>query len=813
VAAAHDRSAHLLTNARHDLNKVQRVPATAVVAMGLISGGLMLLELSLTRVFSVTMWYHFAFMAISIAMLGLSAGAVIVHRWGSRLTEDARARAMPMLCTGCAVLALLGVAVVLRLRFIQTLTLQGVLQLALIYGCTTVPFVAGGAAMAFIIRRFASSMSTVYFGDLVGAAMGCVLTIPLLHLLKGPPVVFVTCAALCVAGILLAGRRALVPVGSLLLVLALWATNGSSGLLRVVWAKQRHEQGILHEAWNSYSRVTVFPTEEAWNTQFFAWGMSPIYDGPVPRQLGMHIDSYAGTPITAFSGNLYELSHLAYDVTALVYHLRPHGTHLVIGPGGGRDILAALSLGADSVVAVEMNPQVVAAVNDVFAGFSGRPYSLPGVESIVAEARSHLRRETRRFEVIQASLVDTWAATAAGAYTLTENTLYTVEAMLDYLSHLQRGGLVSISRFLTEPPGESIRLMAVALEAVARTGSFDPAAHVAVIGCRNVATLLVGRDPLSAEDLVRIRSLAERFRFRIVRLPGERHHPLFDEIATRYRDRQFYDAYLFDVRPTTDDRPFFFNMVKPIDFLRVFQLNDLPTQTHGHDAVFILVAVLVISLVMTGAVILWPLRKVARESGGQGALFSGYFALLGFAFMLAEVALLQKFVLFLGHPVYSLSVVLLSLLLFGSCGSYATRRIPLGAEHRWIPPAGLILAILIAVALHGLDYPLTRWLGASKEGRIMVTLVLLLPLGFLMGTLLPLGMRRASTWRADSTPWLWGVNGAASVLGSVAAFVLAMNMGFKSTLTAAALGYATAALLFPLASRRAPSLDEGSRPS
>ncbi len=796
-------------DARCPLSERIRPPGSVVVGMGLISAGLMLLEISLTRVFSVTMWYHFAFMAISIAMLGLSAGAVLVHRAGERLGEARLHGALHILCLGCASLAVGGIAVGLRLRCEQTLTIRGVIQLGAIYLLTTLPFVAGGAAMATIVRRYATGMSTLYFGDLVGAALGCVLAIPLLRVLKGPPVVFATALLVSLGGAA-ATRRRLPLVGAGLVAL-LWTTNDATGLLRVVWAKQQRERGLLHEAWNSYSRITVFPTEEAWNTQFFAWGMSPTYDGPVPRQLGMHIDAYAGTPITAYSGKPEDLAHLGYDVTALVYHLRPHGLHLVIGPGGGRDILAALSLGADSVVAVEMNREVVTAVNKVFGSFSGRPYSLPRVETLVTEARSQLRRENRLFTVIQASLVDTWAATAAGAYTLTENTLYTVEAMMDYLAHLEPEGLVAISRFFSEPPAEALRLMAVALEALARTGSPRPHDHVAMVSCRNIATMIVGHNPLSPDDREAIKDLARRLGFSLVSLPGERHHPLFDELAARFRDPEFYRAYLFDVRPSTDDRPFFFNMVKPADFMKVFKLNDLPMQTQNHDAVFILVSVLVISVLMTGAFIIWPLRGIARKGGGRGASFGAFFACIGLAFMLAEVALLQRFVLFLGHPVYALSVVLLGLLLSGSVGSVATSLVPRGKEGRWALSAGCALALLIVAARVGLDVPLGRWLGAPKAARILLTLLLLLPLGFLMGTMLPLGMRQAAAWRQEVSPWLWGVNGASSVLGSVLAFVLAMNVGFKFTLTTAAVVYAAAATVAGLTMRPPAGLDRQRR--
>lgn len=770
-----------------------------LAAMAALSGGLLVLELTLTRIFSVTMWYHFAFMAISIAMLGLSAGAIFVHRFGRKRTDEELFNMLPILCAAFGVMAIASMAVVLRLRFDNTFGAQGMAQLLLIYALTTAPFMVGGGAIAIAVRKYGSSMSSIYSADLLGAGLACILVIPLLRMFGGPATVYVAALLAIGAGLLFSrgpGRR--VTLASLILVLILFGTNTGTGLLRVVWAKEKHEEGLLYEAWNSFSRITVFPTEEGWNTQFFGWGMSPVYDGPLPRQLGMHIDSYAGTPISEYSGSARELVHLRYDVTALAYHLRPSGTHLVIGPGGGRDILASLAMGADSVVAVELNPEVVKAVNVVFGDFSGSPYSLPGVEGVVDEARSFLRRDQRAYDVIQASLVDTWAATAAGAFTLSENTLYTVEAMNDYLQRLSDHGLVSISRFLFEPPRETLRLFAVALTALDARGSEDPADHLAILSCKGVATLLVGKRPISPVDLDALKAVADSLQFSVVHLPGHWTHPVFLEMARRYDDPRFYDHYQFDVSPTTDDRPFFFNMVRPKDFLRVFQLNDLQGQTHSYDAVFILMSVVGIAFLMTVMLIVLPARTLIRGAGRTGLLFALYFVAIGLGFMLAEVTLLQKLVLFLGHPVYALSVVLLGLLSFGGLGSFWTRKVRPGRERMVVTVAGLCLVVLFIIAREYIDFPLMLFLGYSKTVRVVLALALLLPAGLAMGMLLPLGIRAVASWQKNATPWLWGVNGAASVLGSVLAFALAMNLGFKMTFLLAAVCYGIAVGVFLL---------------
>jgi len=776
---------------------MKRINTSTIAGMLFASSGLIVLELTLTRIFSVTMWYHFAFMVISIAMLGLSAAAALVHRYGRDVNDERLVALIPPLCIVFSISALAGNAVVLRLHFSQTLGVAGIVQLGLIYILTTIPFIAGGSVIAIAVRVYGASMSSLYSADLIGAGLGCLLVIPILRLFGGPETIYVATILFSAAGVFFAlpGKKRIYGIPIIVLAL-LFGVNETTGLLRVIWAKQRTERGLLHEAWNSYSRITVFSTEEEWNTQFFGWGMSPVYDGPLPRQLGMHIDSYAGTPISEYRGIPGELKHLRYDITALGYHLRPHGMHLVVGPGGGRDILAALELGADSVVAVEVNHEVYRAVNEVFGSFSGKPYSLPGVEGVVAEARSFLRRDSRSFDIIQASLVDTWAATAAGAYTLSENTLYTVEAMTDYFHRLNDDGLVSISRFIFEPPRESLRLFAVALTALHNSGAKRPSDHIAVLSCKGVATVIVGKKPLGQHDIRHLTAISDSLKFDVVYLPLEGGHDRFVELSTRFKDDEFYRSYPFDVSPTTDDRPFFFNMVKPVDFLKVFRLNDLQGQTHSYDAVFILVAVLGISFVMTVILIFLPLQSQSSSIHGRGIVFALYYVFIGLGFMLAEVTLLQKLVLFLGHPVYSLTIVLFGVLVFGGIGSFLSRLIAVGRERLWIIAACVGLAVIFITALWGLDIPLTRFLGAPRGIRFLLALILLSPAGLIMGMPLPLGIRVASAWRSRITPWLWGVNGAASVLGSILAFAIAMNAGFKITFILAAVCYLFAALMF-----------------
>ncbi len=766
----------------------------------LTSMAVLSLELLLTRVFSVTMWYHFAFMAVSVALLGLAAGAVAVFLGLGRAARPERT--LPLYSGLGAASIVVTLCVVTSVRFEPRMTLSNLLRLAGLYAVCSLPFFWGGACTATMVKRFAARMGVVYLFDLAGAGLGCLAVLVVLTPLGGPGSVALVAVLFASAAVTFAQTKRVnvrLYVIPLLGLAAVWVAN-RQGFLELRYAKERREEGLLLEAWNAYSRLAVYPIERQ-GTRFFSWGMSPYYDGPTPPQLALDIDAYASTPITNFKGNYEEVEYVRHDVTAVAYYLRPGGECVIIGAGGGRDILTALALGQQRVVAVEMNPLVVHAVNDVFGEFSGRPYSLPGVLAVVDEARSYLRRVGSEFDIIQASLVDTWAATSAGAYALAENGVYTVEAAEEFLGRLKPDGLLSFSRFIFDPPRQTLRLVGVFAEALRRGGAEAPEEHIAVLRRGRIGTTVARRSPFPREEIRRLREIAVAMGFEEVLMPDRPQKGPFWQVACLGADAPFIDDYFFDVSPTTDDRPFFFHMIRPQQFLEVFRLDDLGGQTHNYDAVVILVALLAISATAVALVVVVPLL-VRGGRVGKGGWFLVYFIVIGLAFMLVEIALIQKYVLYLGHPIYSLAVVLFSLLVAGAAGSLLSQRV----STSFLAVGGSVAALALSGALAAflLVHPdlFAATQGLSKGWRIALSVSTVIPFGLLMGVPLPVGVRLVESRGASLVPWAWGLNSASSVTGAVLAFVVALNFGFIKAIALGAGLYVVASALLVVRSRR-----------
>ncbi len=464
-------------------------------------------------------------------------------------------------------------------------------------------------------------------------------------------------------------------------------------------------------------------------------------------------------------------------------------TALIIGPGGGRDLLTALVFGASRVDGVEVNPIIA---NDVMLGqfrdFSGGIYQNPKVHVVVDDGRSFIRRSNQRYDVIQASLVDTWAATAAGAYTLTENTLYTTEAFEDYYDHLTERGMLTVTRWVFD----GLRLVSLAQAACENRGC-TAADHIAIVQQDRVATFLFKKTPFSREDVARLRATAEELEFDVLYAPGQTDAGNDYAKLILATDRQaFYDAYHHDVAPTTDNRPFFFHTTKIKDqFQTAFGRSML--FGNGLSALMTLMAISAtfVALFVVGPLVLSG-SELRRSHWGH---WLAYFGMLGAGFMLIEVALLQRFVLLLGHPVYSLTVTLFSVLLGTGIGSLMSRRID---DRRLQRTTQMVLVGIAAVAVLGIvALPIViRWaISASHAARIGLTVILIAPAGVLMGIPLPAGIRLMAARDSALVPWAWGMNGALSVIGATLAVFIAMNWGFSVTLTAGAVIYLAAAVL------------------
>lgn len=772
------------------------------------------LEILLTRIFSATLWYHFAFMALSIAMFGMTAGAMVVYLrpdWFPADKLDRRLGTCSLLFAFSTVAALL---IHLWLPF------EGITFQLLTFLAVTIPFTWSGICVSLILTRFPGHVGKLYAADLIGAALGCIAVILTLELVDGISAVFVV-ATLAAAGALGfwsgTGRRRLITAALCALGFAAIAVlnprlgEGPSPWLHIRWTKGDFEGRLLDERWNSFSRVTVHRDAP---TKPVGWGLSPTFK---PRgeleQLWLRMDSHAGTLLTRFEGDFSTVEHLRYDITNLAHYLRSPASVLVIGAGGGRDVLAALAFGQKEIVAVELNGDTLDLVNGKYGEFTGHLDRYPQVSFVLDEARSYIARQDRRFDIIQASWIDTWAATAAGAFVLSENSLYTIDAWKNFLEHLEPGGMLSFTRFYSErSPWEAARLMALGRAALVAVGAEDPQEHLAMIvtvdgGSQapviGNATLLVSRDPLRPEDVETLRATSERLAFKIAYLPGDEPLPLFSALATGRSPAATETSSRFRLDAPTDNNPFFFNMMH----LRTLLDGEVWQRYRGNPnlrALSNLLLLLAIVTVLTVVCFLPPLLvgRHRHRLGRRDIPFLLFFTAIGLGFMLVEVAQMQRLIIFLGHPTYSLSVVLFSLLLAGGLGSWLSEK--LGRENLRRDGMLALGAIVVAVGFAGL---LTPWLAqafadAGTPVRITVAAVSIAAIGVLMGMAFPLGLRAAARQSPGLTPWLWGLNGAASVCASVLAVALSLEAGIAVSNGTGTVCYLLAFLAFLTATRQ-----------
>lgn len=779
-------------------------------------------EVLLTRIFSVTMWYHFAFMAISIAMFGMTFGAVLVFLFPSRFDPGRRQAHLAAASLAFAAAAVLGFLAHLALPWLlaggETLSRgRWLLCVALTFPITIVPFAFSGFAVTLALTGPGgpvAPLGRLYAADLIGASLGCLAVLGLLSLVDGPTAVLWAAAVAALGGLCFApggpSRARAWALAGFALFLA-WA--GASSLLsinghpplRVRWTKGQLESPPLYEHWNSFSRLRIegdTAREPAPGDRPFGWGLSPAYvpDRPA-RELSLNIDASAATPLTRFRGDTADIAHLKHDVTNLAHWLRRDAEVLVIGVGGGRDVLAALAFDQRSVLGVELNGDILRAVNGRFGDFTGHLDRNPKVTLANDEARSFVARTPRRFDIIQVSLVDTWAATSSGAFVLSESSLYTAEAWDLFLDRLKPGGILSFSRwYFRDRPAEMYRLVSLACEALRRRGAADPRAHLLMARVMwpagqgetpdGVGTLLIGRDPFSPQETASLEAEADRLGFEKALTPAAAIDPVFARLAGPGA-AGFLAAYPLDLASPTDDRPFFFHM------LRLRKAFDPSLWRQGAvsmnlTAVTVLAVLLALVIVLTALAIALPLRMAAGRPGPGSRPLLVYFLAIGFGFMLVEMAQMQRLNLFLGHPTYGLSTVLFTLLLAGGLGSWLSGQPALAGRERRI--AFLLPA---AVALAGVLTPALAHSLADRQTpiRVLAAVLALFPLGLCMGMAFPAGMRRAARTHASLGPWLWGVNGAASVCASVLAVALSMTFGISATYWIGFACYALAAAL------------------
>ncbi len=787
----------------------------------LITASTLILQIVQTRIISVMAWYHLAFFVISVAMFGLTAGSLSVYFKGRDIDQRTVGRHLTNAATGFAVATALSLVVQLSLAVGEIKSLTSILILLELGACLGVPFFFSGVVVSLALTRSPYPVGTVYGVDLIGAAAGSLGVLLLLNLADGPTVVLATAVIGAVAAYLfsLAGADADAPEAAVpgpwivrpkvlvALLLAATVLNGvtSHGLQPAVTKGNLVAQlpRTDFEQWNSFSRVVAYRSSLGFP---FMWGPSPRYRSTARiEQRFLNIDGSAATPMYRFDGNLARMNFLRYDITNLAHFLDGHENGAVIGVGGGRDVVSQRVFGVGDITAVELNPIFIRllAEKPEFASYAGIR-DLDGVELVVDEARSWFARTDRRFDVIQMSLIDTWAATGAGAMTLSENGLYTIEAWRTFMNRLNEGGVFTVSRwYAPNNIDETGRMISLAVATLQRMGAADPAAHIFVAANRNIATLVMARDPLTESDVGTLHRIAESHAYTPLVSPRTgAASPTLQAIVTApdpaalWRVTSNFDL---DLTPPTDDRPFFFNQLRldrPLKAIDMVFVQHQGVIAGNLSASLTMLAIIVLSFLMVVFVIILPLRPAIR-TGGRRLVFNGtaYFLLIGTGFMMTEIGLLQRMSVFLGHPVYALSIVLFSLILATGLGSLLSERLTLSSPRRlavWCVLAGayiLTLPLWLPDAFAALD-------SASLPVRAGLCIAVLAPGGLLMGYGFPTGMRLVSALDAGPTPWFWGINGAAGVLAASAAVVVSIAFSIDATLAIGGLCYL---LLLPFA--------------
>ncbi len=761
-------------------------PRRLLAGVGLVTFGTLLLELACTRLFSVVLFYHFAFLAIGVALLGLGAGGVFAYlkrEWLARWSTRTVAARVCMLNVVAITVALF---VIRNVPVSPELSLRNFGNLTAVYLATAVPFFLTGLLLSLVFARESGHITQLYGADLTGGALACLAVVPVLNLVGAINAILLAGLVMAVAAAVWSetrpGRNAGLRMA--LVMLAVTVVNQYFQLVEIkfVRAVDREQPKVLFSKWNAISRVEV---------------------QGIGRGLYIVIDADAQTAIMNLDVEEVRKpewrSRVLGATSAVPNVLRPQGAFAIIGPGGGVDVLRALATGSPSVTGIEINDIIVnTLMRQRYAEYSQRLYFRPEVRIHVNDGRSFIRHSRDRYDVVQMTLVDTWAATSAGAFALSENNLYTVEAFREYFEHLKPDGMISVTRWEFHQPREALRVVSQAMAALARLGVRDSAQHFLIVAGAALdedgvpVTVTAKRSPFTAEEEAAVRHhLAAYPKMVVLYSPSAPESNAFTDLIRSGDPAGFARNYPFNVAPVTDNDPFFFFTLKTSDVFR----RMTSAQTAMDWRINLGVAVLVMLLgISTAAVLLFLIVPLALQRGARGpsARRLLYFVAIGLGYILVEIAFVQRFVLFLGHPTYALTVVVFLMLLSSGAGSVVARRGLAEPRRVRFVLAAVAGAALLYVWL--LPRMLTALVGLAFPVKLLMAAAVLLPLGFIMGMPFPTGLRALAGGGERTLEWAYAMNAAASVLGSVLAVTVAIHYGLGVILAAGAAAYLVAAM-------------------
>jgi len=785
----------------------------------LISATALGYEILLMRVLSIVQWHHFAYMIISLALLGYGASGTFIalnKQWLESRFELAFAVCALLFSVTIVACFVLGQSIPFNALEIVWDPWQ-LLNLSFIYLTFLVPFFFAACCIGLALTCRKSQISRLYFFDLMGAGLGAMLILAMLFVLS-PRHALIALAVVAIlasvsVGTRLPTRRALIAMqvlwlGALLFSIPQdWLALRMSEYKGLSQAMQVVDSRISSVSSGPLGLLTVVESPQV--PFRHAPGLSFNARSIPPEQLAVFTDGDAMSVITRFDGNLSALGYLGDVTAALPYQLLDQPDVLILGAGAGTDVLLALYNGATRIDAVELNPQMTKLVKTGFADFAGQLYDDSRITVHAKEARGFVARSPEQYDLIHVGLLDSFAAAGSGVQALNENYLYTVEAIQEYLSHTAPGGMLAVTRWLKLPPRDSLKLVGTVIEALRKQGVAHPGRQIALIRSWNTTTLLVRNGEFSASDIEVIREFARSRSFDTAFYPSmpAKDANRFNVIAEPYlydgtlallgKDAdEFVRRYKFHIEPATDNQPYFFHFLKwsalP-EFITLVRRGGAGLIEWGY---LILVATLFQAAIVGAILILLPLARMKRSwPRGTGTRMGGYFFLLGLAFLFVEMAFIQKFILFLSHPLYSVGVVLSGFLVFAGVGSAYSGKVAHRVEQTGRSPIAIVAAGISVIAilyLVLLPVLFQQLIGLADGIKMVLSVFLIAPLAFSMGMPFPIGLNRVAASAPDFIPWAWGINGFASVLSAALATLLAIEFGF-TTVVLLALGLYTSA--------------------
>jgi spermidine synthase len=762
-----------------------------------IAASTLLLEVSLSRIFSVLFFHHFAFLIISTALFGFGFSGVYLF------FRKPAAEKLDQYLGIAAILFGLTTLIVYRIILMmpaQTEELMErpelIIRLLLNYALLAIPFYFSGYVISAILSAFPDQSGKLYAFDLIGAALGCLSVLWLIPAAGGSGAVVIASLLAGISALIFARRKSILLFGVAFVIGCLLLIPGAEKTFSIpiktiveskYGGRQVRTERQEYSAWSPISRIDVYPTGNI--------NKIMLLDG------GSNVSNMA-----PFDGNISALEP-RYNWRVLPFVISHRSSACIIGPGGGEDVLNALSHRVESIDAVEMDPLIVKLVQGRYRNFIGAVFNQPGVNTVNDEGRSFLRRSQKRYDLIQQVHNISPIAIASGALNLSESYLLTKEAFQEYWDHLRPDGMLAINRWGV------VRAASIASQVLEANGISDPENYALVTsrqksGADSSFYLKKGR--VNESDLRNLTASLDALGIRVDYAP----HPDYqtqDNVYYRLLSIDSRNAFIkqadIDLTAPTDDRPFFDHFQKLGSFQKSStvlpnELNRMLRFLNRGDMA--LITLLGEAVVLSSVFILLPVIRFGKRSSAISRWsVLAYFSALGLGFILIEISLIQKHILFLGQPVYSISSVLFSVLLSAGLGSYLFQRyFRDGSVRLWLAFIPILLGTLLLAELLLMPAIFHAFLGSSKMIRFCISGFLIAPLGLILGIPFPLGIRVLGIRAPEIIPWAWALNAYATVIGSILAVIFAILVGFRTNFAIAFVAYAIGFVLFRLAFKR-----------